>query len=139
MYLGLGGGEVGGAALGGGGELGRLGLVPIDLRGEGGEALLEEGAGLLGRDGRRVGLGADGVDLVPELADGGVGPLGDRGHVPAEEPELLVGHEERHRRGRGGASASPSPAEISGWPPEGSRVSPRGGREGWWRCRNRRG
>ena len=109
MYLRLGGGKLGGTALRGGGELGGLGLGPIELRGEGGVALLEEGAGLLGGDRGRVRLGADGVHLAPELADGGVGPLGDGGRVAAEEPELLVGDEQRHRRGLGTRRPDPIP------------------------------
>ena len=111
MYLRLGGGKLGGTALRGGGELGGLGLGPIELRGEGGVALLEEGAGLLGGDRGRVRLGADGVHLAPELADGGVGPLGDGGRVAAEEPELLVGDEQRHRCGLGTRRPNPIPLQ----------------------------
>jgi hypothetical protein len=113
MYLRLGRGKLGGAALGGGGELGDLGLGTIELGGEGGVALLEEGAGLLGRDRGGVCLSADGVHLVPELADGRVGSLGDGGSVPAAEPELLVGHEQRHRRGK--ERPRPSAPGIARW------------------------
>jgi hypothetical protein len=113
MYLRLGRGKLGGAALGGGGELGHLGLGTIELGGEGGVALLEEGAGLLGRDRGGVCLSADGVHLVPELADGRVGSLGDGGSVPAAEPELLVGHEQRHRRGK--ERPRPSAPGIARW------------------------
>lgn len=111
MYLRLGCGELGGAALGGGGELGGLGLGPIELRGEGGVALLEEGAGLLGGDRGGVRLGTGRVYLASELADGGVGPLGDGGRVAGEEPELLVGDEQRHRRGLGNGGRALSQAQ----------------------------
>lgn len=139
MYLRLGCGELGGAALGGGGELGGLGLGPIELRGEGGVALLEEGAGLLGGDRGGVRLGTGRVYLASELADGGVGPLGDGGRVAGEEPELLVGDEQRHRRGLGirRPDPIPSPATARGVyegsrvcrPPLGARSGGGGGRE----------
>uniref|UniRef100_A0A0A9DZK1 Uncharacterized protein n=1 Tax=Arundo donax TaxID=35708 RepID=A0A0A9DZK1_ARUDO len=104
MYLSLGRGKLGGATLGGRGELGDLCLGAIELGGQGGVPLLEEGTGLLGRDRGGIGLSADGVHLAPELADGGVGPLGDGSRVAAEEPELLAGHKQRHRRGMGWGS-----------------------------------
>jgi hypothetical protein len=101
MYLRLGGGKLGGTALGRGSELSNLGLGTIELGREGGIALLEESASLLGRDRGSVCLGSDGVHLTPELADGRVSPLRDGRRVAAKEPELLVGHEQRHRRGKG--------------------------------------
>lgn len=90
VLLGLDLGELGEAALDGGGELGVLGLGAVEVGGEGGEALLEEGAGLLGGDGGGVGLRARGFDLAPELADRGVRALRHRGGVVGEELELLV-------------------------------------------------
>lgn len=113
VYLRLGGGKLGGASLGGGRELGDLDLGTIELGREGSVALLEEGTGLLRRDRCSVSLGAHGVHLTPELADGRVGPLGDGGRVAAEEPKLLVGHEQRHRRGMG--TPGPSPPGLAGW------------------------
>ena len=113
MYLRLRGGKLGSAALSSGGELGGLGLGAIELGGEGGVPLLEEGAGLLGSDRSGVRLGAYGIHLAPELTDGGVGPLGNGGRVAAEEPELLVGDEKRHRRELRIRRPGPSPRPVT--------------------------
>jgi hypothetical protein len=130
MYLRLGGGKLGGAVLRRGGELSNLGLGTIELGGEGGVALLEEGAGLLGRDRGGVCLGPNGVHLTPELADGRISPLGDGRRVAAKEPELLVGHEQRHRRGKG--RPDPSPPGIAGWVQTMLGFGDRHGEVRWW-------
>ena len=68
-----------------------------ELGGEGEVLLLDEGAVLLGVNVGCVGLGADGVELVEEAADEGVGLRGHGGAVAGAPRELLVGEEERHR------------------------------------------
>lgn len=68
-----------------------------ELGGEGEILLLDEKAVLLGVDVGGVGLGADGVELVEEAADEGVGLRGHGRAVTGAPRELLVGEEERHR------------------------------------------
>lgn len=113
MYLRLRGGKLGSAALGRGGELGSLGLGAIELRGEGGVPLLEEGAGLLGSDRSGIRLGAYGIHLPPELTDGSISPLGNGSRVAAKETELLVGDEKRHRRKLRLRRPGPSPRPVT--------------------------
>lgn len=89
--------ELAEAVIEGGLEVGDLRLELGELGGEGEVLLLDEGAVLLRVDVSSVGLGADGVELVEEAADKGVGLGGDGGGVAGAPRELLVREKEGHR------------------------------------------
>lgn len=96
VVLSLSVGEFAEAVIEGGLKVGGMGLELRELSGEGEVLLLDEGAVLLGVDVGGVGPGADGVELVEEAADVGVGLGGDGGDIAGAPRELLVGDEEGH-------------------------------------------
>lgn len=97
MLIGLDLSEFGEALIEGGSELRILRFEPGVLGSEGDVLLFEEGARLLGGDGRGVGLSLDGLELVVEVSDETVGLLRHERGVVRAPLELLVGEEQRHR------------------------------------------
>lgn len=96
VLLGLNLSDFGEPLLDGGSELGVLGPEQGKVVGEGLVSLLQESAGLLGGNSSGVLLGLGCVDLKAEVPDDGISPLRHRRGVVGEEPELLLGKEERH-------------------------------------------